>query len=196
MRIFKEGETGFALASGRGRVRIAYRYRDYRLDSGIVVKDVLVGVDQETGEILVIPPQSTPKIKLAREKKKDKVLSIRISCEMDDVLWVVSDHLNTTPATFASPLIRYYLNEASDNDGLARRLSRLCKSELAQSPYPATLKVRSETDFLDAVKELARRQRITTTDAVRGALLAAFEDVVENKAPRRAKELKSIAAAV
>ena len=196
MRIYKEGEHAIALAEGRGRVPIVYRYRDFRLRSGVVVSDVLVGVDQESDEILMIPPQSTPKIKAARDKTKEKVLSVRIPCELDDMLGVVSDHLNTSPRRFTAALVRYYLAAATENASLARRLSRLSKSDLAQSRCRSMLKLRSETGFLETVKELGRRQQISTTDMVRGAVVAAFEDVVENKAARRAKELRSIASAV
>ena len=195
MRIHREGETAIALAEGRGRVPVVYRYRDFRLGSGVVVRDVLVGVDPESDEILVIPPQSTPRIRAAREKTKEKVLSVRIPSELDDMLGVVSDHLNTSPGRFTSALVRYYLAAAMEDASLARRLSRLSKTDLAQGRCRSMLKLRSETVFLQTVKELGRQQQISTTDVVRGAVLAAFEDVVENKAVRRAKELRSIAAA-
>jgi hypothetical protein len=196
MKIYRAGDTGVALAKGRGKVAIEYRYRDLRLDSGVLVKDVLVGVDEKTDEVLTIPPQSTPKIKTAREKIKEKVLSVRIPCELDDVLWVVSDHLDTSPSRFTSVLVRYYLTAAMDNSGLARRLSKLSQSELAKSPCRSTLKLRSESAFLDAVKALGKQQNISTTDVVRGAVLVAFEDIVENKAVQRTKELRSIASAL
>lgn len=196
MKIHRAGDRGVALAKGRGKVSIEYRYRDLRLDSGILVKDVLVGVDEETDEVLVIPPQSTPRIKTARDKTKEKVLSVRIPCELDDVLWLVSDHLDTSPSRFNAVLVRYYLAAAMDNSGLARRLSKLSQSELAKSPCKSMLKLRSESTFLEAVKTLGKQQNISTTDAVRGAVLAAFEDVVENKAVQRTRELRSIASAL
>lgn len=191
-----EGDTGFALAEKRGRVPVVYRYRDLKLASGAVARDVLVGGAADSDEILLIPPQSTPKIRTAREKNREKVLSVRIPCELDDVLWVISDHLNTNPGRFTSALLRYYLSEAWDNAALARRLSRLSASDLATSRCRSTLKLRCEGAFLDMLKTLGERESMTTTDAVRGAVLAAFEDVVEKKASRRARELRSIAAAV
>ena len=73
MRILQEGDRGSALSPTRGQVQIVYEYRDIELESGISVRDVLVGVDATTGEILTLPAQSTPKIKRARDGAKERV---------------------------------------------------------------------------------------------------------------------------
>ncbi len=62
-----------------------FEYRDLILDSGGVVKDVLVGVAEDTREVLSIPAQSTPRIKLARHAAKDETFSVRIPFEVNDV---------------------------------------------------------------------------------------------------------------
>ena len=77
MRIIQEGDRGVALAPDRGKVPVVYRYRDLVLDSGVTVKDVLVGVDEATDEVLAVPAQSTPKIKLARQASKEETFSVR-----------------------------------------------------------------------------------------------------------------------
>jgi hypothetical protein len=60
MKIFQQGDHGVAIAPELGRVRVVYRYRKLTLESGIEVENVLVGVHQDTGEVLVIPAQSAP----------------------------------------------------------------------------------------------------------------------------------------
>lgn len=68
MKILREGDRGYALARERGRVEIVYEYRTVTLEkSKATVRNVLVGVDAETGEVLTVPAQSTPKLKAARE---------------------------------------------------------------------------------------------------------------------------------
>jgi hypothetical protein len=47
MKIIEEGTRGVALAPERGKVPVVFEYRDLTLDSGVVVKDVLVGVAAE-----------------------------------------------------------------------------------------------------------------------------------------------------
>ena len=70
MEILREGDRGYALAPERGRVEIVYDYRTIELErSKATVRNVLVGVDTETGEVLTVPAQSTPKLKAARDAK-------------------------------------------------------------------------------------------------------------------------------
>jgi hypothetical protein len=52
MRIGQEGDRGIALEPGRGKVPVAYKDQELVLDSGVTVKDVLVGVAQGTDEVL------------------------------------------------------------------------------------------------------------------------------------------------
>ena len=56
MKILREGDRGYALAPERGRVEIVYEYRTVELEnSKATVRNVLVGVDTETGEVLTVP---------------------------------------------------------------------------------------------------------------------------------------------
>lgn len=78
MKTLREGDRAYALAPERGRVEIVYEYRAVELEkSKATVSNVLVGVDAETGEVLTVPAQSTPKLKAAREAKKKEVKSVR-----------------------------------------------------------------------------------------------------------------------
>ena len=68
MKVLRDGDHGYALAPERGRVEIVYQYRTVELDKSTpTVRNILVGVDVETGEVLTVPAQSTPKLKAARE---------------------------------------------------------------------------------------------------------------------------------
>jgi len=196
MKILREGDRGVAIAPARGRVPVVYRYQNLELDSGVVVRDVLVGVDEETGEVLSIPAQSTPKIKSARQKSKEETFSVRIPCELDDILWLVSDEFGANPSKFGPALIRYYLNEASENASLARRLKRLSSEGLAQRKCASKLTLRSDQIFLRRINEVGKRQHASRSDLVRGAVVAAKEDVFGGKAKRRLKQLRAIADAV
>lgn len=70
MKIMQEGDRGCALARERGRVEIVYEYRTIKLEkSNATARNVLVGVDAETGELLTVPAQSTAKLKAARRAK-------------------------------------------------------------------------------------------------------------------------------
>ena len=68
MKIPRDGDRGHALAPERGCVAVVYEYRTIELEkSKVVVRNVLVGADPQTGEVLTVPARSTPTLKAARE---------------------------------------------------------------------------------------------------------------------------------
>ena len=92
MRILKEGDRGIALAPGEGRVPVVYEYRDITLDSGVTVREVLVGVREDTKDVLVVPAQSAPRIKAQRDAAKDATIEARVPRELEDVLGLIAAH--------------------------------------------------------------------------------------------------------
>jgi len=132
VKILLEGDRGQALVPERGRVVVVYEYRAVELErTGVTVENVLVGVDTNTGEILTIPAQSTPKLKAARDARKEVVMSVRIPRELGDVLHLVAEYFQTETEHFTPALIRYYLAAAARDERLARRLGQLSRSRLA-----------------------------------------------------------------
>ena len=102
MKILREGDRGYALSPERGRVEIVYQYRPFKLEEAdVTVENVLLGVDVDTGDVLTIPAQSTPKLKAAREAKKERVLSVRMPRELDDVLHLIADYYHAEPEQFS-----------------------------------------------------------------------------------------------
>jgi hypothetical protein len=197
VKIIQEGETGLALAPERGRVPVVYRYRDITLDSGATVRHVLVGVDEESDEVLVIPSQSTPRIKEAREAAKEEVLEARVPRELEDVLALVADRYGVSPKKFSPALIRYYLHAAAIHPPLARRLDRLSRVPLARGRRSARIRVRCEASLSREVALMAAGfADASQSDLVRGAIVAVKEDVLDNRAKRRVEELEAVAAAV
>ena len=95
MRIIQEGERGVALSPKLGRVPVVYKYRDLVLDSGIHVSDVLVGVHEDTDQVLAIAAQSTPRIKEARKGSKDEVVEARKDTTV--LIHPLTDHRRILP---------------------------------------------------------------------------------------------------
>jgi hypothetical protein len=196
MKIIQEGETDTALAPGRGRVPIVFEYRDLTLDSGVVAKDVLVGVAVDGGEVLTVPAQSTPRLKAARERGKDETFSVRIPAELNDVLWGISEELGANPAKLSPALVRFYLHQATESRALARRRKRLSRHQLASKSPRTKLTVRSTAALLNRVRSMEQEQEVTRSDLVRGAIMATKEDVFDRPAGERLEQLKAIAEAV
>lgn len=198
MKILREGDRGYALAPERGRVEVVYEYRTVELEkSNATVRNVLVGVDAETGEVLTVPAQSTPRLKAARDATKEKAMSVRMPRELDDVLHLVADHYHAAPKQFASAVIRYYLTLASSDADMARRLSALSKSRLATGRCRKNLRLRVQPELLVWLREVTvATEGATRSDLVRGAIMAAKEDVLDDRARQRQRALGAIAQAV
>jgi hypothetical protein len=69
MKIYREADKGRAMFENDGLATTTFAYRDvpFRDGSG-AVKDILVAVCDKCGEVVAIPPQSAPAIKVVREK--------------------------------------------------------------------------------------------------------------------------------
>jgi hypothetical protein len=198
MKILKAGDRGEALARERGRVPIVYAYRTVHLEaSDVDVPNVLVGVCEETGEVLVIPAQSAPRLKEARETVKDETFPVRLPAQLSDVLCLLADHFDVGTKKFLPALIRFYLGEAVRDRRLARRLGRLAGHDLALEGPKLRITLRTDADLLDRVDRLASElDGVSRSDLVRGAILAAKEDVLDGRAARRTESLKAVARAV
>ncbi len=198
MKILREGDRGYALAPKRGRVEVVYEYRPIELEqTGVTVPNVLVGVDVETGEVLTIPAQSTPKLKAARDARKETVMSVRVPRELDDVLRLVAEHYRVRPEQFTPALIRYYLAAATSNEALARRLGKLSTNRLARGALKENIRLRVRRDLHESVSLIAANtEGVNRSDLVRGAILAAGQDVLDGRARRRERELEAVAQAV
>lgn len=198
MKILREGDRGFAVAPGRGLVEVVYEYRSIELEeSGVTVGNVLVGADAETGEVLTIPAQSTPRLKAARDSRKETVMSVRLPRELDDVLRLVAEHYRAEPEAFTPALIRYYLTGATRSESLARRLGRLSRDRLARGRMQENLRLRVRRDLNETVGQIASRtEGVNKSDLVRGAIVAAKQDVLEGRARKRRRELEAVAQAL
>lgn len=197
MKIIQEGDEGVALAPGLGRVPVVFRYQDLRLDSGIVVPDVLVGVHEASGAVLVIPAQSAARIKEEREATKEEILEARVPRELQDVLALVAEHFGVSARRFAPALIRFYLRAAVEKRPLAKRLARLSSAPLARGRLAGRIKVRCGLSLAEGLELVGGSvPAASPSELVRGAIVAAKEDVLDGRGGRRYERLEAVAAAV
>jgi hypothetical protein len=177
-------------------VPIVYRYRDLTLDSGTAVRSVLVGVHEESDAVLVVPAQSTPRIKEAREAAKEDTLEARVPRELEDILALLADHFSVAPKKFSPALIRFYLHSAVSSPPLARRLEKLSRTRLAHGKRSTRIRVRCEATLSEQLSRLAAASgQANQSDLMRGVILAAKQDVLDNRARKRVQQLEAVAAA-
>lgn len=71
MKIYNPGDSGKALCEADGLVTTTFRIRDVPLSDGsAVVKQILVGVCDQCGKVLSIPPQSVSAIWMVRQRDR------------------------------------------------------------------------------------------------------------------------------
>ena len=198
MKLLREGEReeGLCLACETWR-SIQYEYRTVHLEeSDVEVQGVLVGVCEDCGEIVSIPPQSAPRLREARAGKEHTV-EARIPRHLDDVVFLIAEKLVAPPAALRGAIVRYYLNEVCHKATTARRIERLARSELASGTRSARISLRVHRGLWEKAWAAAREAGLESqADLVRGALVAAKEDLVDGRARARCRDMERVAAAI
>lgn len=198
MRLLKEGDRGEGLCPHcRALVEIRYERRVVLLEnSGVAVENVLVGVCGTCGETAVIPAQSTPRLREARELKEE-VLQARLPGHLEDALHLIADRYGADQQTFAPSLVRLYLSELAHSPRFARRVARLAASEAVCGGSTRRWSLRLRTDLLNEAWARAEAAGIDSkTGMVKAAVVAAVEDLLEpSSAAARRRKVEGLAAA-
>lgn len=195
MRILKSGDRLEAICERCGDlVEGTYQYRSVPLHkTGVTVPNVLVGVCDVCEEIISIPSQSTPRLKEARERHIEKV-PLRLSRELEDVVRLVADSLHAPADAVTGLVLRYYLNLARHEKSLLRRVARALQDPIVKQPQTVRASVNVDADALKEVeREMVTEGIHHRSDLMRGFLVVAGEDVLDNRAPRRRETLQELA---
>lgn len=197
MRLLREGYRRKAICPAcERRVNTHYEYRTVHLEqTGVDVENVLVGVCDVCDRTVSIPAQSMPKLKEAR-KRSITVFNARLPQHLDDALYLIADQFDVPFGNFCGAMLRYYFRVLAHEQGFARRVGRLARSELARGRANARISLRIEGDVLDEAWSRARKAGVRSRSAMlRGIILAAQEDVIEGKSAARRQALAGIASA-
>ena len=117
--------------------------------------------------------------------------------ELEDALHLVADRHRATPRQFVPALIRYYLAQASSDRSVARRLCKSSTNPLAAGACRANLRLRVKPELFRWMSEIeAADADVTKSDLVRGAIVAAKEDVLDARSEQRLRELEVFARAI
>lgn len=196
--LFIEGQKSEAVCRHcKKLVSTTIRTRAYALEeSEIKVPGVLVGVCDTCNEIVTIPHQSTYRLRDARVRRKEQSLEARIPTHLEDVIHMVADRFGAPVQEFRPGLLRFYLREIANDAAFAERVRTLAASELAQAPARARISLRVPAPLLARAREKAREAGISTaSEMLRGILLAAKEDVLDDGDPERILRLGGAAQA-
>jgi len=197
MKILREGDRGAAICDSCERsVTLRYEYRQVHLErTGVDVPDVLAGVCLDCDQVVTVAPQSTPRLKRAREDKSD-VLQALLPRQLDDTLGVIADVLDAREDTFTPAMLRFYLSEVARSRRFAGRVERLSRSDLARGGRTVRRSLRLSKALLESAWRGAREAGLETkTDLLKGIIIAAKEDILEGSPGRaRRRVVEGIAA--
>ena len=86
MKVYHEGDKAQALCHDDGPVTVTYGYRDVPFNDGNgVAKNIMAGICDRCGQVIVIPAQSEPAISQAR-KRVEHSLEVNIPAAYIDIL--------------------------------------------------------------------------------------------------------------
>lgn len=180
-----------------GVVETRFEYRTYALSKPRVdVPDVLVAVCAVCDRTVAVPYQSSPKLNEAR-KAAEAPLEARIPKHLEDVLAVVASHYGRNDSEFRGVILRYYLYAIGESDSLARHIRELASGDLAAGPANERLSLKIQQPVLSRAWETARNAGMRSkTEMVKGAIIAAAEDLETREGRKRRETLSEMAASV
>jgi hypothetical protein len=195
---WKPGDRSRAICEACTKVvETRFEYRTFDLQQPRVdVPDVLVGVCTECDRTVTVPFQSSPRLNAAR-KPPEAPLEARIPKHLEDVLAVVASHYGRNDSEFRAVVLRYYLHALGGNAALADHLRELAAHPLAKGPASARLSLKVQEPVLTRAWESARNAGVRTkTEMLKGAIIAAAEDLAGQAGRQRRTALAEMAASV
>jgi hypothetical protein len=196
-KFWRAGDRSRGICEKCGLVETRFEYRTFPLENPRVdVPDVLVAACSGCNGIVAVPFQSSPKLNEAR-KATEAPLEARIPKHLEDVLAVVASHYGRNDSEFRNVILRYYLHALGESDALARHIRELASGELARGAADERLSVKVQKPVLTRAWETARNAGVRSkTDMVKGAIIAAAEDLDSAEGKARRETLVEMAASV
>jgi hypothetical protein len=191
MRILKEGEKSKAFCPRCEAIKtITYIYRDFILDSGRKVPNVLQGVCQSCDSAISIPAQSTPKIQEAIQEKSTS-LEVRVPLVLEDVLYTIghASHLEATMALKC--IIQFYSNKITlDHDTKIENYIVEIKNNHPTwfGTKRSRLSLKISFAFSEKIRVISQKLSLNKSEYIMGILVKAKEDLVEKKNGKDAKK--------
>ena len=197
--LLRQGDESTAICHKCRKVRpTRYEYRTIRLEkSKIDVSDVLVGVCQTCDTTVMLPHQSTPRIKEARQTLPSRI-DARIPKELRDVIGMLASEFGGSPEPFAGGMLRYYLAMTAQDSALAKRIGKLANSVVTEGTPGGRIAFRLDQSLInDALAKVnAKTDLVDQSGLIRGIIAAAKEDTFDRPVAKRAEALRAIALAM
>lgn len=204
MKVHFEGEKGRAICDKDGLTTMSYTYRDVPFSDGLgMAKGILVGVCDKCGEVIAVPPQSTPAIKAARD-----AATVPIEASLPGIYlevlnlacYRINPQMSAVRKDVHKQLLTYYVHILSENEKRAKRLSDSVKKNdlLSQSSAAGKIKKRLSMKVSEAtsarMEHLKSQSNVTTTELLKSVIAEIDKDIVRPDKPAHLKSLQMMLA--
>ena len=197
MKVYHEGDKAQALCHDDGPVTVTYGYRDVPFNDGNgVAKNIMAGICDRCGQVIVIPAQSEPAISQAR-KRVEHSLEVNIPAAYIDILDAAVMRIATHPTTdFRKPLVVFYLDryacqEESLDELVALHAQYQASPVFARNPRKR-FSVKLSGFANERLLEVSRRSNLNKTDLIKSLVAKINDDIVLPKQPKHLSELTTI----
>jgi hypothetical protein len=183
MRLLTQGERGKAICEHCGPVTTTYMYKDVPLlETGKLVKDILVGVCDTCNEVASIPAQSTPAIKREREKATRPIEAL-LPAPYIEVLDLAAYKISSNATTvMRKQLIFFFLHRQRETQSWSADWEMFEQSfgsdvKLPNKRLSFKVSPKMEDDFLTVASFL----NMTKTETLKSLILGVKKDILDKE---------------
>jgi hypothetical protein len=189
MKIWKRGDESRAICpTCERRTDVVFAERTVEIEEPVAhfVDDVLVAVCRVCDGIVMVPYQSTPRLKEGLAKAAGETVNTRIPGHLKDILFLISEALATDVLGDGrpqpAPVLRMLLYEFSRNEAFAERVRKHIDDPLAQGPGDQDISVKVPARVLSAVDSTAKQMGMNSrAEVVKGVIATAKEAILDHR---------------
>ena len=198
MKIFKDGDKSKGPCEKcRKLVCTTFHYAPLKYDK-LTIPDILQSFCDECGESVSIPHQSSYRIKEYRERVNHQ-LELRVPSHYTDILIAIGSihKISQKPNLLCRLITQLYLSKTGFAGGeeIRNRIINALNDDLAKGKANDRLSCLLPDTTYTALETLAKKENVKSSAIIKGIVVAAKHDILDNGDKKLAKELETFAMA-
>ncbi len=200
MKIYQEDDTSKAICPKcKDVVNTTFHYATLN-HKGVEIPQILQGFCDACGDMVSLPHQSSYKIKSYQDsKQKTMKQEVRVPNEMIDILCTIGSikHITTRVNTASRIINAYYISKLREKNSetILTHLQEFFMSDTLINRTKATSRISclfSENDY-ELFTQISDKLNVSKTTLLKGFILQAKEDFLDNDEIETTKRLQEIA---
>lgn len=165
--------------------------------NGLVIPDILQGFCDECGESVSIPHQSSFKIREYRERVNHK-LELRVPSHYTDILIAIGSihKISQKPSLLCRLITQLYLSKTYLAEGreIRNKIMDALEDDLAKGKANDRISCLFPDTTYAALKTIAEKENVKSSTIVKGIIVVAKHDILDNEDKAITKEFEELAA--